>query len=1174
MEQLKQKAIELTPALQGMFAQVSPLVKPFAEGLSGLAERAIPGVTDSLRQSMPMMNGFRDGMGTLGAKTGEMFRGFGQGSEGLGQTWRVVGGQFGTFLASIGGFVGKFSSESATSLDKTLQGVNNLTSGMLNGLGPALQAMAGGNSIWFSLFTAIGSFFEKIGPSLGAFTEALGGALGPTIEKLGGSLGILVAAGLQGMSVMLPVVTPLIVGAAQAILSFVQFLEGLGPVLPIVMGVIMGMRLLSLATTVLAGSKMVVTAATVAWKIAMIAVRAVIFVVRAAAFALHLTYLLLTSSAMAQTVATKAVAAATIIGANAMKVLRIAMFALSSHPLVALFVALGAVIMILVARAGGLSGIWEKIKAGWNGLVNFFQPTIDFFKTLIGGIIHWFQHLWDVLLGHSIIPDIVNGAKKWFGMIWDIVGIIVRIVGAVIAKWVEFFTFMVKIFKLYLDVVFAVWGWIWDNILSKVVAVIGWVLGKIGDFFPLIVAAFNLYKDIVFAVWSWLWDNIFSKVFDVLGWIKNKWDEWWPVFKLSFEILRDTVMDIWNWLWDNVLTKIGDALGWVKDRFDLWWEAFKFGFELLRDTLMGIWNWLWDNILTKIGDAIGKAQEKFTAFKDKFGEILENLRSKAEEVWNKIKETFARPINVIIGFINDKILDNIGMGDKKIPKIEGYADGGTIPGAGHGRADDRLARVSSGEYIVNARAAEVNRPLLDQINYRGFIPKFADGGPVEWMSNWVRGVEPSMTMTSGLRFTDNGYHSRGMAADFSNGTATTPEMQNLAKRINETWGAQTLELIHTGPYNIKDGANVGDGMGVYGAATMAGHDNHVHWAVPGPLDDSQSGPSLLGKVGNFLGGVFNKGRELMSALFQRLSQPVLDGIPDPFTPGMGDKMGRAPKGLATMVRDRMAEMIRGKENTGGMLGGDIGGLVPDGERLKIIEEAMRITGTPPPDGAEDWVRGMNTLITRESGWNAGIINNWDSNAAAGMPSQGLAQVIPPTFNAHKVPGHDNILDPVSNVAASINYIKSQYGSIKNVQQANANMPPKGYKDGTENATPGWAMVGEEGPEMVKFRGGEEVVPLQDFTSKLSSAAESTGLRTKAETALTDAGKSMFDTFFQDLTGGGYESGFLGQLVKQGIDYGGKVASQSVTNNWNVVDVDEAMRKYKQQQKEQAIGYDY
>lgn len=59
----------------------------------------------------------------------------------------------------------------------------------------------------------------------------------------------------------------------------------------------------------------------------------------------------------------------------------------------------------------------------------------------------------------------------------------------------------------------------------------------------------------------------------------------------------------------------------------------------------------------------------------------------------------------------------------------GHAAGGLISGPGTGRSDSIMARLSNGEYVVNAAATAKNRALLDSIN-SGRIPKFADGGIV------------------------------------------------------------------------------------------------------------------------------------------------------------------------------------------------------------------------------------------------------------------------------------------------------------------------------------------------------------------------------------------------------------------------------------------------------------
>ncbi|MCW7944673.1 lytic transglycosylase [Streptomyces hygroscopicus] len=80
--------------------------------------------------------------------------------------------------------------------------------------------------------------------------------------------------------------------------------------------------------------------------------------------------------------------------------------------------------------------------------------------------------------------------------------------------------------------------------------------------------------------------------------------------------------------------------------------------------------------------------------------------------------------------------------------------------------------------------------------------------------------------------------------------------------------------------------------------------------------------------------------------------------------------------------------------------------------------------------------GLYRNIMRESSGNPTAINNWDVNAANGIPSKGLLQVIDPTFNAYHVSGtSSNIYDPVANITAAANYAAHRYGSIDNVNSA-------------------------------------------------------------------------------------------------------------------------------------------
>jgi Transglycosylase SLT domain len=72
------------------------------------------------------------------------------------------------------------------------------------------------------------------------------------------------------------------------------------------------------------------------------------------------------------------------------------------------------------------------------------------------------------------------------------------------------------------------------------------------------------------------------------------------------------------------------------------------------------------------------------------------------------------------------------------------------------------------------------------------------------------------------------------------------------------------------------------------------------------------------------------------------------------------------------------------------------------------------------------------VVKHESGANPHAFNGWDSNAAAGHPSEGIAQVIGPTFRAYALGGHHDIWNPVDNMIAAFRYAISRYGSMDNI----------------------------------------------------------------------------------------------------------------------------------------------
>lgn len=97
-----------------------------------------------------------------------------------------------------------------------------------------------------------------------------------------------------------------------------------------------------------------------------------------------------------------------------------------------------------------------------------------------------------------------------------------------------------------------------------------------------------------------------------------------------------------------------------------------------------------------------------------------------------------------------------------------------------------------------------------------------------------------------------------------------------------------------------------------------------------------------------------------------------------------------------------------------------------------IAEATDILIAAGYDPAQIDPAAIRLIALRESGGNPKAINLWDSNAAKGIPSKGLMQTIDPTFNAYKLPGYDNIWNPVHNIIAAVRYAITRYGSLANV----------------------------------------------------------------------------------------------------------------------------------------------
>jgi broad specificity phosphatase PhoE len=235
---------------------------------------------------------------------------------------------------------------------------------------------------------------------------------------------------------------------------------------------------------------------------------------------------------------------------------------------------------------------------------------------------------------------------------------------------------------------------------------------------------------------------------------------------------------------------------------------------------------------------------------------------------------------------------------------------------------------------------------------------------------------------------------------------------------------------------------------------IGGHSDHVHIGF-----FPQGARMVGGKNGGGLRGVAG-GRQ--QAIHLRGRHSGLGGVP-------GALANRSSDLTAAGMSRNLNKLIGGGGGRG-RAANTAGGL------NAWLTRALRITGHYSAANLE----ALRGRAMQESDGDPKAINNTDSNAAAGHPSQGLLQTIPETFAQYREPGlRGGILNPVANAAAAINYMFDRYGHI--VGPSSTGYATGGRKrGGASRGFAGWFAgggsgrvsgptligVGESGPEDV------------------------------------------------------------------------------------------------------------
>jgi len=217
--------------------------------------------------------------------------------------------------------------------------------------------------------------------------------------------------------------------------------------------------------------------------------------------------------------------------------------------------------------------------------------------------------------------------------------------------------------------------------------------------------------------------------------------------------------------------------------------------------------------------------------------------------------------------------------------------------------------------------------------------------------------------------------------------------------------------------------------------------------------------------------------------------------------------GSLPKALGSIVKKGLVtiESLPGKALSAlGGLGSGIlsllgiggGGATSTGGAVNLGKTMAAVLGWT---GAQ-WT-ALNELWTRESGWNYQATN--PSSGAYGIP-----QALPASKMASA--GADWRTDPATQIRWGLSYIAQRYGSPLNAWAHEQAFNWYATGTGGKGAMPGWAWVGERGPELVRFRGGEDVLDAGTSKAVTRGYASGTSLAKLGRELLRSHHKGVLD----------------------------------------------------------------
>ncbi|HCY1643463.1 TPA: phage tail tape measure protein [Staphylococcus aureus] len=723
--------------------------------------------------------------------------------------------------------------------------------------------------------------------------------------------------------------------------------------------------------------------------------------------------------------------------------------------------------------------IWSQINGFFNengiSIVQALQNICNFIKAIFEFILNFVIKpimfaIWQVM--QFIWPAV----KALIVSTWENIKGVIQGALNIILGFIKFFSSLFT----------GNWRGVWDGIvmiLKGTVQLIWnliqlWFVGKILG----VVRYFGgLLKGLISGIWSVI-KGIFTKSLSAI------WNATKSIFGFLYNSVKSIFTNMKNWLsstWNNIKSNtVGKAhslFTGVRSKFTSLWNATKDIFTKLRNWMSNTWNSIKDNTVGIAGRLWDKVRNIFGNMRDGLKSIIGKIKDHIGGMVDAIKKGLNKLIeglNWVGGKLGMDEIPRLHTGTEHTHTTTRLVKNGkitrdtfaTVGDKGRGNGPNGFRN----EMIEFPNGKRVITPNTDTTAYLPKGSKVYNGAQTYSMLN---GTLPRFSIGT-------------MWKDIKSGASsafnwTKDQIGKGTKWLGDKVGDVMDFIDNPGKllnYVLQafgvDFSSLTKGMGIAGDITKAAWSkikkSAIKWLEDAFAESGDGGVLDMNKLrylyGHTAAYTRETGRPFHEGLdFDYIYEPVPSTINGraqvmPFHNGGYGKWVKIVKGALEVIyahlskykvktgqQVRVGQTVGISGNTGFSTGPHLhyemrwngrhrdplpwlrknnggGKSTPGGNGAanarRAIKAAQNILGGRYK---ASWITNeMMRVASRESNYTANAVNNWDSNARAGIPSRGMFQMIDPSFRAYAKSGYNNPLNPTHQAISAMRYIVGKW----------------------------------------------------------------------------------------------------------------------------------------------------